>query len=134
MKKLTVILLLLLLTGCKAPVAQQNSPRLVTRVRIQTDDFTREYTDTDKITAILDYLRFLPKYSPSVLNPEWVETGGISIELTYLTGKTRTYVQKGVYYLSQDKEPFRPIDPESASVLIKLLENNPSDQTMDNGQ
>ena len=133
MKKLIVILLLLLLTGCKAPVTQPNTPRLVTRVRIQTEDFTREYTDTEKITAVLDYLRFLPKYSPSVLNPDWVKSRGISIELTYLTGKNRTYVQKGVFYLSQDKEPFRPIDPDSARALIRLLETYPSDDTIDDG-
>jgi hypothetical protein len=130
MKKLIVILLLLLLTGCKAPVTQPNTPRLVTRVRIQTEDFTREYTDTEKITAVLDYLRFLPKYNPSVLNPDWVKSRGISIELTYLTGKNRTYVQKGVFYLSQDKEPFRPIDPDSARALIRLLETYPSDDTI----
>ena len=133
MKKLIVILLLLLLTGCKAPVTQPNTPRLVTRVRIQTEDFTREYTDTEKITAVLDYLRFLPKYNPSVLNPDWVKSRGISIELTYLTGKNRTYVQKGVFYLSQDKEPFRPIDPDSARALIRLLETYPSDDTIDDG-
>ena len=133
MKKLIVILLLLLLTGCKAPVTQPNTPRLVTRVRIQTEDFTREYTDTEKITAVLDYLRFLPKDNPSVLNPDWVKSRGISIELTYLTGKNRTYVQKGVFYLSQDKEPFRPIDPDSARALIRLLETYPSDDTIDDG-
>ena len=132
MKKLTVILLLLLLTGCKAPVAQQNTPRLVTRVRIQTEALTREYTDTEKITAILDYLRYLPRENPSVLNPDWVRSNGISIELTYYSGKRRTFVQKGVYYLSQDQEPFRPIDPDSAAVLLRLLDTYPSDDTIDN--
>ncbi len=133
MKKLVIIFICLLLTGCKAPVAKQNTPRLVTRVRIQTEDFTREYTDIQKITAILDYLRFLPKSGPSILDPEHIKTGGISIELTYLTGQNRTYVQKGVFYLSQDKEPFRPIDPDSASALLKILEAYPSDCEIDNG-
>ena len=132
MKKLTVILLLLLLTGCKAPVPQQNTPRLVTRVCIDTEGIHREYTDSQKIAAILDYLRFLPKHSPSVLNPDWVKSAGVSIELTYLTGENRTYVQKGVFYLSQDRSPFRPIDPDSAYKLLEILKQYPSDEPIDN--
>lgn len=132
MKKFVIILFCLFLSGCKAPVKQPDSPRLVTSVRIQTEEFTREYTDTEKITAILDYLRYLPRENPSVLNPDWVKSDGISIELTYYNGKTRTYVQKGVYYLSQDQEPFRPIAPDSAAVLLRLLDTYPSDDTIGN--
>ena len=127
MKKLTVILLLLLLTGCKAPVPEQMSPRLVTRVCIRSEGLQWEYTDSKKIAAVLDYLRFLPKESPNILDPEQMESVGFTIELTYLCGEGRTYVQKGVFYLSQDALPFRPIDPSSAGGLIELLEQYPSD-------
>lgn len=128
MKKLTVLFLFcLLLTGCKAPVAQENTPRLVTKIQVDTGETYRVYTDSAKIAQVLDYLRFLPKTDPSLLDPELMSSNGITIELTYYYGQNRVYTQKGVYYLSRDKLPYEPIAPEVGNDLLRLLQKLPSD-------
>ncbi len=128
MKKLWIILLILLLAGCKAPVPEQAASRLVTRVCIRSDTLYREYTDSKKIAAVLDYLRFLPLQDPVLLNPERVNTQGVTIELTYHTGGGRSYVQKGQFYLSRDSAPFMAIAQDGEQTLWDLLEQYPSDE------
>ena len=132
MKKLLILFLFFFLYGCKAPVPEPAASRLVTRVCISTDNLYREYTDSKKIAAVLDYLRFLPLEDPVLLNPEQVNTQGITIELTYHTGGGRSYVQKGQFYLSRDDAPFMAIAAETTQTLWELLEQYPSDEATNN--
>ncbi len=115
-------LLALSLCGCAEATADSHYSRLVTKAQVTWEDKSIELTEPGDIEAILSYLRLLPKMGPGLPNPSYMESPGIEILLTYEGGQHKRLLQKGVYYLSKDHLPFRPIDSKLGAQLILVLD------------
>ncbi len=132
MKKYTVFLFCiigsLLFGGFAGP--KRNTPlcRVVTRVDIRCDEESlRTYTDTEKIEAVLLYLRLLDPLRPAKAAPEQFPNGEFQIQLTFSQGENRVFRQKAHRFFARDNAPWQTMDPRQATGLYTLILALPSD-------
>lgn len=128
MKKMMILLLLLLplLYGC-SNIDQQmpGRPKVVTKV---TADYVsgsitlrREYTDSEKMQAVLTYLRCLRPFGTVESDPETAEGSQVRITLLFSDDTTKTYDQRADQYLRVDQGSWQNIPPEQGRELALLL-------------
>ena len=121
-----VILLSMLLTGCtQAPTTAQTQPRLVTMI---TADYSsgvielhRQYTDCEKMRAVLNYFRGLHPGETVPSAPAEDSGSRISVTLTYSDGSTKTYDQRADQYLRQGSGSWQTISADKGRELAMLL-------------
>jgi len=131
---LCLVLSVLFLGGCQhRPPEPAPAPlRLVTSIHIacyrqENLLLTRQYTQTEKIRSVLDYLRFLfpsgsyPEVSASLEDPYF------KITLFCSDGSQKQYWQLADRYLKEGTNPWQTIDPEKALLLQQLLDALDSD-------
>lgn len=128
MRRLAILLLVVasLLPGCghwARPGASR--PRVVTGIEASFDSGSiqlhRQYSDSEKMRSVLDYLRCLKTYGkpePEVVIPQ---ISSAKIVISFSDGSTKTYEQRGDQFLRQDGGPWQYIDPEQAQEFPLLL-------------
>ena len=103
--------------------------RVVTEIDIVCDhpkaQIRRHYTSSQKMQYVLIYLRLLDPKNTTAYPPATEEV--YHIQILFSDGSHRTYRQTAHRYLSRDNEPWKSIDPGSASGLYSLMRKLPSD-------
>lgn len=136
MKKLMAVILLtaLLCTGCgyHAPVATPETHRVVTGIDITYHDgpiLSRlHYTDSQKMSVILHYLRFIDPYGTPQEKPETVAGSDFYIVLTFSDETVKWYRQHANRYLQEGGGSWKCIDPKKALELSRILCQMDSDE------
>ena len=136
MKKLMAVILLaaLLCTGCgyHAPVATPETHRVVTGIDITYHDgpiLSRlRYTDSQKMSVILHYLRFIDPYGTPQEKPETVAGSDFYIVLTFSDETVKWYRQHANRYLQEGGGSWKCIDPKKALELSRILCQMDSDE------
>ena len=130
-----LMLLCLLMGGCSRHGDLPSEPpqcRVVTGIRVTFEDgplkMERHYTASEKMRAILNYLRWIDPYGRPEEDPETVSGGSFQIVLTYSDGCEKTYVQKADRYLMEDGQDWKRIDPTRALTLSQMLGQMASDE------
>ena len=107
------------------------APSVVTQIDIFCEqngkEFSIQYTDNEKIEAVLLYLRLLNKSRIPAYAPPVEEHSLFQIRLHYLGGNTRLYKQVDHRYIWQDNTGWSKIPAEQAAQLYSLLQHYPSD-------
>ena len=119
-----VVLLATALAGCGQTTQVGVRPRLVTKVTADYKsgaiELHRQYTDEEKMRAVLNYLRCLEPYGD--VSEEDITAGSeVKIVLTYSDGTTKTYDQRADQFLRTGNGAWQNIRSEQGSELPLLL-------------
>ena len=134
MRKTAVVFVLvsLILTAC-TPVCSETpgSPRLVTAIEASFDGDTitlhRQYTSSEKLRAVLDYIRCLEIYGTPESDTGIPASNCGKIVITFSDGTTKTYEQRGDQFLRQNNGSWHYINMEQAQEFPLLLAMMESD-------
>lgn len=133
MRRIFVLLLLVLLTGCTyyAPPGEHHGSRVVTAVEVSASVdgllLRRRYTGEEKMRTVLTYLRKLKPQLFANIDPETFRTNAFRITLTLSDGSRQVFHQLHDQYLQKNDGAWHSIDPAYGSALVRLLEELPSD-------
>ena len=122
---------ILALPGCQSRTPAVPSRHIVTGIEIlclQDEDTVHlRYTDPEKMSQYLLYLRTLGPGRKPTENPDDLPHTAFVIRLELLGGGSRTYRQVAHRYLQVDGRPWRTLDPNRAMELYPLLLALPQD-------
>ena len=126
-----IILGVFLILTVNAKFNQEKQSNLVIRAEVMGnrdgETVFRSYTQSEKISGVLNHLRRLMPYIPAKENPELLPGESYTIILHFWDGRQRIYRQHANEYLSVDNEIWRHIDQEQAAQLYPYLEKTQSD-------
>lgn len=126
---ITAFFIMIALFGCQAQ--SPASPRIVASVTVNWDreghSFTRHYTDTEKMEAVLEYLRLLKTEQPAEAVFEYPEDASYCITVSLLDGTAHTYRQQQHRFFRREQMPWQEISPAQAAQLYGVLRQNKSD-------
>ncbi len=124
---MTLLFLLLTLSGFSSAQERTYIPRLVTRVDITVcrnlELITQSYSKDEDISVILNYLRQLDPYSLAAIEPSSFRADSYRITLQFSDGTQKVYHQIYDQNLQTDGGRWKKIDPEQGSKLHELLES-----------
>ena len=129
-KWLLIFLFLFVIAGCGC---QKTKPLItvVEKVEVignyQGEALQRTYTKSDKITAVLNYLRWLRPQYKADCDPEIIPGDEYTITVTLSDGEQEIYRQKTNGYLQKDGGRWEDIDPEKGIVLYEIISQMASD-------
>lgn len=119
-----------LLTGCSHRTAAPL--RVVSRVDVICDRgyqiLRRQYTEPEKISMVLNYLRLQKDLGKPNVDPEMILGDTMQIDVTMSDGTHRLYYQQAGRFLSEKKENWHEIDPKLASGFELRLQMIPTDR------
>ena len=128
MKKIMIAILILglLLCGCsRIDETVPGQPRVVTAISALYDSgavqLRRQYTDAQKMQAVLTFLRCLDPYGTAAEDPESVGGNAAQITLVYSDESTKTYELRGDQYFRVNGGSWQNIRSEQAQELPLLL-------------
>lgn len=105
--------------------------RVVTQVDITCDHegipIHRHYTETEKMEAVLLYLRLLRPGGQPVTDPDTVNADIYEITVSLSDGQQRVYRQKDHRYFREALSGWQNIAPDRASRLYTLMRHYQSD-------
>lgn len=117
------------LFGCKAK--KPPVPRVVSSITVVWNrdghNFTRYYTDIQKMEDILLYLRLAQTEEPPETAPEVPSDSAYHITVSLINGTKHHYLQQQHRFFRREQEPWQSISPELAAELYALLRHNKSD-------
>ena len=123
----TVLLLMVLLTGCSKP--PEPIARVVTGVQVEYnrngETISRNYVRHASVQSVLTYLRILRPFGPAI--PTGAYDSTCRITLHYSHGPDSVYQQQGNRYLRRDEGDWQTIDESRANLLYPILLLLPSD-------
>lgn len=131
--KILLLSFIFLFAGCgRQETPQQNPlPRIVSRVEISRKaadgESVHNYTDSEKIRAILLYLRLLTPQGKPDIDPDRAQGPYYEITLYYGQAASKIYRQRGNKYLSVDAKPWTMVEPSQGKHIESILEKIPSD-------
>ena len=136
MKRSVVLCLLLslLCTGCgyHAPITTIPTHRVVVGIDITFQNgplyARRIYTNSEKMSTILHYLRFIDPYGTPPEPPESVDGSDFYIVLSYSDGGQKLYRQHADRYMQVDGGDWKSINVEKAMELSCILGKMKSDE------
>lgn len=140
MKKWILLLpaLLTLWGCCNINTEQPGRPVVVTRIQASYHSsaisLQRNYTDEEKMLALLTYLRCLEPYGIAQPDPAADPGPRAHIRLYYSDGTFKDYIQQADLYLQVNGGPWQNIPGERARefpLLLGLMESDPSDTDRD---
>ena len=110
----------------------QSLCQVVTAVDIscQEEDvpIRRHYTQTQKMEAVLLYLRLIKPLGKPAIDPESLPDAEFQITVHLSDGTQKVYYQKDHRYFAKEHRLWQSIDPEQASGLYSLMRRLPSDK------
>lgn len=130
---LTAFLLTIFLGGCRTGESISSIPqcRVVDGIRVYYEmagiHLERVYVASNKVRAILNYLRWIDPYGAPEEDPETAEGSSFRIELHYSDGCSKTYLQKGDRFMKTDDGQWKRIDPDRAQEISKIIGKMESD-------
>ncbi len=89
----------------------------------------RTYTKSAKMSAILNYLRWLRPQFGADCDPEQIPGDEYTITVTLSDGEQEIYEQKTNGYLRKDEGRWENIDPEKGVMLYEIISKMGSDET-----
>ena len=123
-KIVAVIGMLIAMIGCGA---RQQAPlvAVVEKIEVignyQGEAIERTYTQSSKMTAVLNYLRWLqPRYKADC-DPEMIPGDAYTITVTLSDGTQEVYQQKTNGYLRKDAGRWENIDPAKGVMLYEII-------------
>ncbi len=120
-----------LLGGCAVRNIKPGALRVVTQVSVtaahNNEIMRKVFTDSEKMEAVLNYLRLLDPYLPSKYEADTFRSDAYEIIVHYSDGDQTTYHQIYHDYLKKDTGAWLRIDPAQASKLLPLLESMSTD-------
>ena len=128
-----VLSLAVLLSGCgnRAPDSSQPQCRVVTGITVTYENGTaraeKYFTASNKMRAILNYLRWIDPYGAPEEDPETVTGSSFRITLEYSDGCQKDYLQKADRFMQEDGGGWKKIDPEKALTLSQIVGEMESD-------
>lgn len=87
----------------------------------------RQYTDAQKMQAVLNYLRIINPYGKPEEDPEHVDGSLFRIILSYSDGCQKTYLQKADRFMMVEGGQWKRIDPDQAAQLSEIVGQLASD-------
>ena len=117
----------LLLSGCGRynPADTQPQCRVVTGISVIFNNgpihAEKYYTSSNKMRAVLNYLRWIDPYGPPEEDPETVTGSSFRITLEYSDGCQKDYVQKADRFMQEDDGSWKKIDPKKALTLSQII-------------
>lgn len=123
----------LCLGGCGRQGIPEEAPvcRVVTGISVTYENgpitARRHYTASDKMRAVLNYLRWVDPYGAPEEDPEAAGGSSFLIVLTYSDGCKKRYWQKADRFLLEEGRDWRKIDPTRAMTLGQILGQMESD-------
>lgn len=132
LKRIWVLFLLFLfIPGSMRRITTTPVPRLVMQIDVtctrQEQTLQRYYTDQEKMSAILNYLRLAKDQGPAETDPERILGDAFKIVLHYSDGSRKVYYQRADRYLSREQQRWGKIDPEFGMLLYPVVEYMESD-------
>ena len=127
MKKIWIIALCLLLTGCTMPPLPKS--KFVTGMEVKSNDPTlcRMYTEPQKMETVLYYLRSMDNRKPAQSDPERYSGRSYHIKLYYSDGSNSHIFQRADRFISEDFRPWEELERRYGAFLEPLLRNMESD-------
>ena len=126
---LALCLTIFMLCGCQK--STRPLCRFVTQVDISCDHgnipIRRHYTSTEKMEAVLLYLRLLRPGSAPLVDPDKEDADIYQITVSLSDGEQHIYRQKDHRYFRIENYGWQSISPERASRLYELLRHLQSD-------
>ncbi len=125
-----VLLLLTMLSGCGC---QREQPLAVVVEKVEVtshhgdETLERTYTKSAKMSAILNYLRWLRPRFGADCDPEQIPGDEYTITVTLSDGEQEVYEQKTNGYLRKDEGRWENIDPEKGVMLYEIISKMGSD-------
>ena len=119
-----LLCLAMVLTGCGR---DKNAPLIavVEKVEIVShhgeETLSRTYTKSNKMTAVLNYLRWLQPAHKADCDPEQIPGDDYMITVTLSDGEREIYRQKTNGYLQKNNERWENIDPEKGIMLYEII-------------
>lgn len=118
-------LMLLMLSGCAA--RHETVYRVVTGVEVTVSHnaqvHTYRYTQPEKMSKVLNYLRSLRTYAPAPIAADTFRGDAFRIILERSDGTQVIYHQIADGYLQKDGGPWEATDEKHAANLLRLLQN-----------
>ena len=134
-RALLLFLAAVLLGGCSrlgAVSTEYPSCQVITQIDVFYENgpiqLHRHYTASEKMRAVLNYLRWIDPYGAPDTDPETATGSSFRIVLTYSDGCEKNYLQKADRYLMEDGKGWATIDPDRAQTLSRILGQMHSDE------
>ena len=113
------------------PGSSPSAPETVVKVTVTyqsaQDSLRREYVSSQKMRAVLNYLRWIDPYGKPETDPETTRGGLYRITLHLSDDTESVYLQKADQFMQVDNGPWQTIDPDRAKTLRQILEEMESD-------
>ncbi len=119
-----VLCLVAVLSGCSC---ENNTPLITVVEKVEVishhgdETLTRTYTKSGKMTAVLNYLRWLRPAHRADCDPEQIPGDDYTITVTLSDGQQEIYQQKTNGYLRKNGERWENIDPEKGIMLYEII-------------
>jgi len=111
------------LLGCEK--TKTAAPAVVTQVQIDCVhagvQISRNYTDAETVSAVLDCLRLQRSKGTAQVDPERIMGDVFEIRIGMSDGTQHIYRHRGGQYLSKDSGPWQVVSREHGAVLYALL-------------
>ena len=133
MRKIALLVLFSLILGgcCNINKETVGQPNLVTHIIADYQKgalvFHREYSNSEKVRSVLNYLRLLNTYGPPEEPPEGGKLSRIRITIHFSDSTNKVYEQWADQYLRIDGGPWSLLDPQQGQELYLLLTMMESD-------
>lgn len=128
---LLILFTALSISGCGKQYTPVPLCRVVTGVDISCrhEDalIRRHYTDTEKMEAVLNYLRLVGKGSIPKLDPESLDAEVFEITLQLSDGCQKQYRQTAHRYFYRQQGGWQTMEPSHSAKLYTLMRQLPSD-------
>ena len=130
-KIVVVIAMLAAMIGCSA---RKHAPLVAVVEKIQVagnhqgEAIDLTYTQSVKMTAVLNYLRWLRPQYKADCDPEMIPGDEYTITVTLSDGTQEVYRQKTNGYLRKDAGRWENIDPEKGKMLYEIISQMTGDE------
>ena len=119
-----IFLLAVILSGCGCQ-KDMTLATVVEKVEVDAnyrgETLHRIYTKGDKMTAVLNYLRWLRPQYKADCDPEIIPGDEYTITITLSDGQQEIYRQKTNGYLRKNDGRWENIDPEKGVMLYEII-------------
>ncbi|MBE6983015.1 MAG: hypothetical protein E7435_01845 [Ruminococcaceae bacterium] len=129
-KLCAMLCLLAVLSGCGC---QKSGPLVTVVEKVEVvshhggEILNRTYTKSGKMTAVLNYLRWLRPAHRADCDPEQIPGDDYTITVTLSDGQQEIYRQKTNGYLQKNDGRWENIDPEKGIMLYEIISQMESD-------